>query len=186
MNRKKEKICCRTVLYYKRGSEGLDWWTYMASFAKGTWIAALVTMLACGLVNMIMTLTITTFSMPTKNAKFSEFSFSFLLMFNGTLCQGTPYDPDRICRRIVFVSLFLYGVVLFSAYSATLTSILATKVRHAPFNNLDEMLYNTDYKIVTVPNTGYVDRFKVRHASKRIHVLKSLCTDLFRGRVGEL
>ena len=139
----------------------MDWSTYWASFSRGPWFAMLMTMLACGIVNAILNMTLKAYAMPVKDIHYSNMSFSFLFMVNGTLLQGTPYEPHRMSRRIVFISLFMYGVTLWGSYNAMLTSILASKIHNPPFRDLVEMLYRTEYNIITPASSSHVARFKV-------------------------
>ncbi len=52
-----------------------------------------------------------------------------------------------------------------SSYSAALTSFLAVKIHKPPFRNLREMVFDTNFNIVTVDGTSYVQEFSV---SKKI------------------
>ncbi len=64
------------------------------------------------------------------------------------LAQGQPHEPDPFSSRIVFLVMFAQGAMVWYHYSATLTSFLAANVEKIPFNNLEDMLYRTNYRIV--------------------------------------
>ncbi len=78
-------------------------------------------------------------------------------------CHGCVAVIQFGCR-FVFLGVFLIGLLVSASYSAALTSFLAVKIHKPPFRNMKEMLYDTNYNIVTVAGTNYVEIFSVRGA----------------------
>ena len=62
--------------------------------------------------------------------------------------QGYSHTPSTYSSRLVFVTCYIFGLVLVTSYSAKLTSNMA--VSKLPFTNPDELLDpgNTNYKII--------------------------------------
>ena len=75
---------------------------------------------------------------------------------------GTEYDANRGSTRVAIYSLLFPMVILFSAYSAEMTSILSVFRLTMPFQDLVGMYRDTDYKIGSVENTAWDNFFNVR------------------------
>ena len=86
---------------------------------------------------------------------------SVLVIVHGFLGQGAPYEPQSYSSRIVFLVTFVCGLILYTGYSACLTSFLAVKTMDLPFKDFQTFYDKTDFSIVTVKGTYYEDIFKV-------------------------
>ncbi len=86
-----------------------------------------------------------------------------MIIMHGVSNQGAPIEPTKIPGRVIFILVYLTGLVIIALYSAALTSILAIKVQHLPFTNEETLLYNSPYSIITVAGTVQVDAFQVRN-----------------------
>jgi hypothetical protein len=75
--------------------------------------------------------------------------------------QGTPDEPKSMSNKIVLYVLFIYGFVLCSSYSASLTSFLTVATPTLPFKNYNEMYHKSTYNIITNAGSGYNIRYKV-------------------------
>ncbi len=56
-----------------------------------------------------------------------------------SLLKGTDYEPKRLSTKIVFLSIFTASIVIFAAYSASLTSFLAVYKVNMPFDTIQSM-----------------------------------------------
>ncbi len=86
--------------------------------------------------------------------------------------QGCPEEPSPVSSRILFIIVFISSWLVWNAYNATLTSFLSVKVEKLPFQSFEEMVSNTDYKIVTADSIAVLDAFKVNKA-KMIYLGKA-------------
>ena len=52
------------------------------------------------------------------------------------------------------------GIVIYYLWEAMLVSYLSTRVIVLPFNNIRELVENTDFRIAIIPGTSFEDAFK--------------------------
>ena len=76
--------------------------------------------------------------------------------------SGTNYDPQWTSTKIIFIVIFFTGLVVYTAYSASLTSALAVIEIKYPFTDLQTFYEQTDYKIGSIPNTAMDELFQVK------------------------
>ena len=74
---------------------------------------------------------------------------------------GTNYDPQWTSTKIIFIVIFFTGLVVYTAYSASLTSALAVIKIKYPFKDLRTFYDQTNYKIGSVRNTAMDELFQV-------------------------
>ncbi len=134
---------------------------YQGPFRSETWFACALSMIACGL-----TLTLTVrHGLRCQQDKMDQETFTgqaiIQLMVNASSNQSTIDMPSKGSSRIAFCIMYTLGLMIWAGYAAVLTSVLASQVTIVPFTNLDDMVRNTHYNIVTVPSSSYEDRFKV-------------------------
>ncbi len=147
----------RNSLYVKAfGMGGSS--AYIYPFTTNTWIATFVTFL---LTAMVLSLTMK-YGWNEDVIKGSEFSSSFLIVYQSLVLQGTPDEPTKGTSRLVFISAFLGGIVLYTAYSAALTSMLAIKTTKLPFLDERSMVDHSSYDILTMKGTLFDAKYEVR------------------------
>ena len=56
--------------------------------------------------------------------------------------------------------IMIGGILIYYLWEAMLVSYLSTKVVVLPFNNIRELLDNTNFRIGVTPGTSHVDYFK--------------------------
>ena len=81
---------------------------------------------------------------------------------------GTNYDPQWTSTKIIFIVIFGTGLVVYTAYSASLTSALAVIKIKYPFKDLQTFYDQTNYKIGSVQNTAMDELFQVLKLSSFI------------------
>ena len=69
---------------------------------------------------------------------------------------GASNEPVRNSTRIAFLVVIILSMVLYNSYAAFLTSFLAVKKVELPFKSLEEMYYNTDFKVI---NALYISSY---------------------------
>ena len=78
------------------------------------------------------------------------------------LClKGAEYTPKYISTRIVFAIIFFGSVVLFQNFSASYTSFLAVVAEKQPFDSLQTLYEDTNFKIGTPAGWATVEMFEV-------------------------
>ena len=87
-------------------------------------------------------------------------NMALFLSFSSLFQQGIEYEPKRFSTRIATVTFFFTSLVVFVAYSASLTSFLAIFKVTLPFTDLETMYHGTNYKIGSIRNTAFDNIFK--------------------------
>ncbi len=98
-----------------------------------------------------------------------------MYFLTGFMMQGCPDEPIMWNSRIMFLLVYFSCWMIWSSYSATLTSFLSVKIEEPPFLDLETMLYQTNYKIVTLEGFFGLDKFRVHIIEKNL----SYCVCLF-------
>ncbi len=165
-------------MYKVKGDRNmLKWATFVLPLRWPSWICSGFVVIASTMFYSI----VAGFALEQETKKSSSHWITGLHAFFG---QGQPQEPDRFSPRIAFFVLFATGMLLWYHYSATLTSFLAADIEKIPFTTLDEMLINTNYKIVA--KTDYfvellIEFFKVRTihnpAGNKHHTLMRLFSE---------
>jgi hypothetical protein len=82
---------------------------------------------------------------------------------------GPETTPNCLSSLSVFLTAYLTGVVLLSAYSGALVSFLAVQTRRElPFKGFQGLLHDESYSIGMISSSA-VDMFRVRY-------LKIMCS----------
>ncbi len=136
---------------YKAVRSDPNWLTYASPFTKEFWISTGLVLLLCGII----------FGATIRYGDRAEATSEAMILVHGCLNQGTPYEPQKLSTRIVFIAIFITATVLWCSYSAVLTSFLTAKVTVPPFQGLEQMYQKTNYKIVTIGGGVYETIFKV-------------------------
>ena len=71
-----------------------------------------------------------------------------IFIFFGAICQqGSESQPKFYSTRMIFFYMFLLSVYLLQTFSASYTSFLSVNVEQRPFETVEDLYKNTDYKI---------------------------------------
>ena len=87
-------------------------------------------------------------------------NMALFLSFSSLFQQGIEYEPKRLSTRVAAITIFFSTLVVFAAYSASLTSFLAIFKVSLPFTDLESMYHGTNYKIGSIRNTAFDNMFK--------------------------
>ena len=68
--------------------------------------------------------------------------------------------PSKPAAQLASFSLLFFGTLMYWHWEAMLISYLATRVIVMPFNDIPELVSDTDFKIILVPSSSYEDAFK--------------------------
>ena len=150
----------RSRLYFKSSGGGLilNWLTYTKPFSIGIWILTAGGMLTgyC-----LFVLSAKKGKVIEEEHEFGNYCLSLMIVIYGLVNQGSPHEPVKMSSRIVFFTIFLTITVLWSCYSAVLTSSLTAQSELVPFVGLRGFMEKKDYKIVTLGGGYYEGLFKV-------------------------
>jgi hypothetical protein len=129
--------------------------TYISPFSSDMWLAIFVMIIICSLI-----LALTSLCAPDTSEHF-DITHIVMIILNGLLLQGTPFEPKKNSSKIAFYVVFMFGLFLYAGYSACLTSFLAVKKITLPFQDVESLLYESDFNITTVSGSAYEDMFRV-------------------------
>ena len=95
------------------------------------------------------------FSMENFSASFGIALFRSWEIF----CRQDTAVPSKLFGKIILFVMLMISLILNTAYSANLTSLLAVKKVHFPFYDLPSLFYATNYEIGTVSGTWVDSEF---------------------------
>ena len=75
---------------------------------------------------------------------------------------GTEYDAQRGSTRVAWLAVLFAMTTLFAAYAAMMTAVLSVTNVVMPFDDVQGMYRDTDYKLGSVENTAFDSLFDVR------------------------
>ena len=74
--------------------------------------------------------------------------------------RGWSTLPSKLPAKIALFSLLFFGTMIFWHWEAMLISYLATRVISLPFNDISDLVANTQFRIILMPGSSYEDDFK--------------------------
>ena len=91
------------------------------------------------------------------------------------MAQGSWLEPKSIPTRIIFLLSFLYGITIYTAYSAKLVSFLSVPKVALPFTSLEDLLTSREFSVGMVKGTAVHGSFvNALPGSPRNRVAKQL------------
>ena len=102
------------------------------------------------------------FRFPKKDEYYSEFTCarSYVFVLSAMTMRGWSILPSRFAARYAVFNLLLFGALIWWHWEAMLVSYLATRKISLPFNNIPELVSNTQFNIELVPGTSFEDAFR--------------------------
>ena len=150
-------------MYKVNNDKGLlQWTTYISPFSWLSWICIVIVVIGSTMLYSFIV------RFRLKSSKSNRNSSHWTSGIHAFLAQGQPQEPVESSPRIAFLVLFGTGILLWFHYSATLTSFLAAEVEKVPFATMNEMLYQTNYKLVT--KSGFFVGLVIEHLKVNIHL----------------
>ena len=74
--------------------------------------------------------------------------------------RGWSDLPGKPAAKIALYSLLFFGTLMYLHWEAMLISYLSTRVTVLPFNNIPELISQSQFRIVLTPGSSYEDDFK--------------------------
>ena len=133
-----------TRFFIKFPGKETNWLTFLEPLSPSLWIAILLFLLT------ISTM-LTVADRLGQEKKLSPGSFtptnSLLVIWGSWLAQGSWLEPKAIPTKMVFLFSFLFGITIYTAYSAKLISFLSVPKLVLPFTSLDELLKAKEFSV---------------------------------------
>ena len=73
--------------------------------------------------------------------------------------QGSVLEPKSVSSKMVFLTIFLFSIIIITSFSAKMTSLLAYVKINPEIESLEDII-GSDFKICTVQGTTEADLFK--------------------------
>ena len=74
--------------------------------------------------------------------------------------RGWSDLPVKPAAQIALYSLLFFGTLMYLHWEAMLISYLSTRVTVLPFNNIPELISQSQFRIVLLPGSSFEDDFK--------------------------
>ncbi len=126
------------LIIYTFIREEFDWEVYVEPFCNGIWLTLAVSALVG---SIIFRLTWIGKKKESRWSSLEELIFIPSTCWSIVCCYlGKSLSGDSARSRLVIFSVGLCGVVVWSAYRASLTSVLAVRTVRMPFDSLEGLL----------------------------------------------
>ncbi|KAF7383171.1 hypothetical protein HZH68_015020 [Vespula germanica] len=132
----------------------IQWCSYFSTFTLSVWFAVFGVLIVSSIFLVLL-----------KRKSDNDRKIGYLLIDNlleiwGIFCQqGLPDFPDKSSLRIIYFSIFLFIIVFWAGYSASLISILTSVDYILPFDSLEGFAADGTYQLVVARYTAYYDKF---------------------------
>ena len=84
---------------------------------------------------------------PSRHEFDKDKAFTFVIGAM-SFARGWPLTPTLPHNRLIFYSVMLGGSLIFWHWEAMLISFLAVRTTVLPFNNIEELVSKTDFKVL--------------------------------------
>ena len=137
--------------FVKFPGQEVNWFTFLQPFAPTLWLVLLLCLASvAGLLTITYLYGQEIFIQPNSFIPQN----SLLVIWGSWMAQGSWIDPKSIPSRIIFLVSFIFGVTIYTAYSAKLISFLSVAKVSLPFTSLEEMLEDGQYSVGLVKGTA--------------------------------
>ena len=149
-------------MYIRIPSQSAGWPTFVYPFSTKLWIATVMIMFSGSLIiSITYYVHRRCFYVDLEYPHSFGINMALFLSFSSLFQKGIECEPKTFSTRIATITIFFATLVVFAAYSASLTSFLAVFKVRLPFTDLESMYYRTDYKIGSIHNTAFDNLFKL-------------------------
>ncbi|XP_076059431.1 glutamate receptor 3-like [Oratosquilla oratoria] len=140
----------RLLILRGTSHDALDWGTYILAFHWLVWLSVIGLWVA-------MSVGLVFVAQPDAEITIQNYLFIFL----GALAQqGSEVIPSCTRGRVVFYMYWIGSLLLYTSYTARLTSQLAVVNTNTPFDSLRDAMTKAHYKIATLKGTSYVSELQ--------------------------
>ena len=141
-------------MFIKYPGREASWTTYIDPFDVSLWFSVLL--LLCFLATLLSS---TYYLGPEQHHNPGSFTLSnsIVVVLGSQVFQGSWLDPKHASAKITFLVSFVFGVLLYTSYSAKLISFLTVIKTTLPFTTLDG-IRGTDFGIGAVAGSAVLDK----------------------------
>ena len=126
--------------------------TFVQPFSFNLWIAL------GGFLLVVSSLLTVSFLFGPEKFKNTPGS-SAITIWGSWLVQGSSLDPKSIPSRIILLVSFLFGLTIYTAYSAKLISFLSVSKPSLPFSTMESLLDSQQYSVGLTRGSAFYSLF---------------------------
>ena len=143
-------------LFIKYPERESSWLTFIRPFDHNLWfsLGGLLFVFA-----FVLSLTYYLGYEKTVNPDSFTFSYNIFLPLVAQMGQGSVLEPKSVSSKMVFLTIFLFSIIIITSFSAKMISFLAFVKIDPEIETLEDVIAS-DFKICTVEGTTEADLFK--------------------------
>ena len=143
-------------LFIKYPERESSWLTFLRPFDHNLWFSL------AGLLLIFTSVLSVTYYLgyeKTVNPDSFTLSYNIFLPFMAQMGQGSALQPKSVSSKLVFLTIFLFSIIIITSFSAKMTSFLAWVKIDPEVETLDDVVVS-DFNICTLDGTTEADLFK--------------------------
>ncbi|GAB6020303.1 hypothetical protein CHUAL_003017 [Chamberlinius hualienensis] len=109
-----------------------------------------------------------------------------VMAIQGFSQQGIDVIPNNSSAKIVYAVMWVFSVIIMSAYNSNLISYFTVTDVDWPFRTLEELVQKDDYRLVMIKGTTYLSDFEKDKESVLYKVYKRVKKNNFRAMTDDL
>ncbi|XP_043466086.1 glutamate receptor ionotropic, NMDA 2C-like isoform X1 [Leptopilina heterotoma] len=159
-------------LYLKKPDDSIRWTGYIMTYTKNVWIFI-------GLFLTIIPLLLTFMKMEIRESYHlpSLLSENYVNVW-GIFCQqGLTEFPSALTLRVAYFSIFLLSMINWSAYCASLTSLINVLNTELTFKTIQEFVDDEFYKLIVIKDSAEYEFFQHETDDKDLIAMNSEMMD---------
>ncbi|XP_069679352.1 glutamate receptor U1-like [Periplaneta americana] len=142
------------LMFRMTESSDSNWMGLLTPFSTDLWLVFLVFMIIFSIFLKCTTKVWSKYRGMERNMSTLNSFKSSLCVFRAFVAQACPDVPTSWPSRMVYLTVYLCGVVVLTSYSASLISHITTHVYKLPFANFQEFLSDGTYRLGVLPFSG--------------------------------
>jgi len=132
------------------------WAIFLAELTPTAWLCAMVTLFILTICYYVV------LRLSTTESISMSFGDCVVFVYGSLTGQGSYKEPTSISGRVVFITTFLFTILLVIHYTSWLYSMLAVTKPDIPFKNLEELMKDRSYTIGLVRGHSIEAELKVK------------------------
>ncbi|KAL0270171.1 UNVERIFIED_CONTAM: hypothetical protein PYX00_007663 [Menopon gallinae] len=146
-------IATRNQLYFKKTRLQFQWDAIMKPFHTETWTAIFFWLISSGACLNICFRLCRRYGLERDSDELN-FINSLTTVFSAFCQQGSSVMPGCASGRIIFFMSYIVAAIVFTVYSASMTSFLTLQEPFRPFENLQQLMEEGTYSLQPVKNSA--------------------------------
>ncbi|XP_067671609.1 glutamate receptor ionotropic, kainate glr-3-like [Haliotis asinina] len=137
------------VAHKKLSNVDNSWMLLLSCFKMEVYVCGFLTMAWCiGLYIVMKRLSVVEFVKAREMSTCPATSEDFMTAVGVPLHQGSLHPPQHTPGRFLYASWWLFCIIIVAVYKGNLVAILSVVEENIPFNTIDELAENDDFKIL--------------------------------------